>query len=68
MSSLSWLTLRNLLNLPTSLEEIFDENYVDFEAFKRDWCQIRRQKFQWREIIAPCLDIMDNKTIIDNDR
>lgn len=67
VSSLSWFTLRSLLSLSTNINDLFGDS-VDFEQFKRDWCKIRRQKVEWREMLTPCLEIMSNATLSEHSR
>ena len=67
VSSLSWFTLRSLLSLSTNINDLFGDS-VDFEQFKKDWCKIRRQKIEWREVLSPCMDILNNATLNGNAR
>ena len=67
VSSLSWFTLRSLLSLSTNINDLFGDS-VDFEQFKKDWCKIRRQKIEWREVLSPCMDILKNATLNGNAR
>jgi len=67
VSSLSWFTLRSLLSLSTNINDLFGDS-VDFEQFKKDWCKIRRQKIEWREVLSPCMDILSNATLNGNAR
>ena len=67
ISSVSWFALRSLFSLPANIDDLFGES-VDFEQFKKDWCKIRKQKVEWREMLSPCLDIMSNKTLLNNSR
>lgn len=67
VSSLSWLALRSLLSLSADIDDLFGDS-VDFEQFKKDWCQIRRRKIEWREMYAPCHEILNNETLYNNTR
>ena len=66
-SSLSWFALRSIFLWSTNIDDLFGPS-VDFEQLKKDWCRIRRQKVEWKEMLSPCLKILYNETLANTMR